>query len=61
MAKSKNCKKASHRKDLATAQAQTRANKIRRAEKQLRDCPHNIAIRNQLNQLYYDSGLTKRV
>jgi hypothetical protein len=61
MAKSKNCKKASNRKDLATAQATTRANKIRKAEKLLRDCPTNIAVKNQLNQLYYDAGSTKRV
>ena len=61
MAKSKNCKKSSNRKDLATAQATTRANKIRKAEKLLRDCPTNIAVKNQLNQLYYDAGSTKRV
>ena len=61
MAKSKNCKKASHTKDRSIAEATTRANKIRKAEKLLRECPHNIAVKNQLNQLYHDSGLAKRV
>jgi len=61
MAKSKNCKKASHRKDRGIAEATTRANKIRKAEKLLRECPTNIAVKNQLNQLYYDSGSAKRV
>jgi hypothetical protein len=61
MAKSKNCKKSSNRKDLATAQATTRANKIRKAEKLLRACPTNIAAKNQLNQLYHDSGVATRV
>ena len=61
MAKSNKCKKSSHRKNRDVAEATTRANKIRKAEKLLRNCPHNIAVKNQLNQLYHDSGLTKRV
>ena len=60
MAKSKNCKKASHRNTTtqrAAAEARTRANKIRKCEKILRNCPHNIAVINQLAQLRYDSGI----
>jgi hypothetical protein len=57
MAKSKNCKKASHRKDRNIAEATTRANKIRKCESILRKCPHNIAVINQLAQLRYDAGV----
>ena len=56
----KNCKKNSTRNTPAqriAAEARTRANKIRKCETVLRNCPHNIAVINQLAQLRYDSGV----
>ena len=57
MAKSKNCKKASHRKDRNGAEATTRANKIRKCEAIMRRQPNNHVVANQLAQLRYDSGV----
>ena len=50
----KNCKKASHRKDLATAQANTLRNKIRKFERITRRNPNDHCAKSTLAQLRYN-------
>lgn len=57
MAKSKNCKKASHTKDRSIAEATTRANKIRKFEKIVRNNPNDFNAKNTLAQLRHDAGV----
>jgi len=57
MAKSKNCKKASHRKDRNVAEATTRANKIRKFRKIVKNNPADHCAVNTLAQLLHDAGV----
>jgi len=57
MAKSKNCKKASHRKDRGVAEATTRANKIRKFRRIVKNNPRDFNALETLRQLCYDAGV----
>ena len=57
MAKSKNCKKASHRKDRAVAEATTRANKIRKFRRIVKNNPNDFNALETLRQLCYEAGV----
>lgn len=53
----KNCKKASHKKDRSVAEATTRANKIRKFRKIVKNNPNDFNAKNTLAQLLYDAGV----
>ena len=57
MAKSKNCKKASHRKDRSVAEATTRANKIRKFRRIVKNNPNDFNALETLRQLCYEAGV----
>ena len=54
MAKSKNCKKASHRKDATAARLTTLRNKIAKFETIVRKNPNDHCALNTLTQARYD-------
>jgi len=58
MAKQTKCKKSNGvRKDRNVAEATTRANKIRKFSKIVRDNPNDFNARNTLAQLKHDAGI----
>lgn len=57
MAKASKCKKSTGiRKDRSVAEATTRANKIRKFQKIVRNNPNDFNAQNTLAQLLHDAG-----